>query len=111
VWRCILCAPGNGVCKCPRQGCVQVPVAMLCAGGVGWTSGDYVEYDLECDDEEWLAAFDAGQGRLDGLKLEKMLWKLDVACAEANERAFNSGPWLGLRALGSCWAAHSRLIT
>ncbi|MEW5317204.1 MAG: hypothetical protein WDW38_008525 [Sanguina aurantia] len=59
-------------------------------GGTGWSVEGYVEYDLEGDDEDWLAAFNAGTMRLTDDKLEKLLWRLEVANAEANDRVLSA---------------------
>lgn len=75
-----------------------------------------MDYDLDNDDEDWLVAYNArwagggGSGstasalstngaaslsspslQLSDHKLERILWRLDVSCAEANERAIASG--------------------
>lgn len=46
---------------------------------------EYVEYDLDNDDEDWLEKYNDGQNRLPGEKLEVMIWKLETACGEAND--------------------------
>ena len=66
---------------------------------------ELVEYDLDNEDEDWLAAFNGGQARLPAekcarfvgprracvglalrrvrLRFEAMLWRLELACADA----------------------------
>eukprot|EP00195_Chlamydomonas_chlamydogama_P006076 CAMPEP_0202910272 /NCGR_PEP_ID=MMETSP1392-20130828/51605_1 /ASSEMBLY_ACC=CAM_ASM_000868 /TAXON_ID=225041 /ORGANISM="Chlamydomonas chlamydogama, Strain SAG 11-48b" /LENGTH=482 /DNA_ID=CAMNT_0049600335 /DNA_START=92 /DNA_END=1536 /DNA_ORIENTATION=+ len=64
-------------------------------GGSGWQKDEYVEYDLDNEDEEWLQQFNgrpcSSSGQLAPLlsdvKFEKMMWKLEVCCAEATDRA------------------------
>lgn len=48
-------------------------------------SAEYVEYDLDEDDEDWLEKYNDGQNRLPAEKFELMLYKLEVAWAEAAE--------------------------
>ncbi|GLC38898.1 hypothetical protein PLESTB_000459500 [Pleodorina starrii] len=56
-------------------------------GGVGWARDDYCEYDLDNEDEDWLEAFNGGgANRLSEEKFEQMLWRLETANAEANQR-------------------------
>ncbi|KAG2498114.1 hypothetical protein HYH03_003872 [Edaphochlamys debaryana] len=56
-------------------------------GGIGWTPDVYCEYDLDGEDEDWLDAFNAGEAnRLSEEKFELMLWRLETANAEANQR-------------------------
>ncbi len=62
---------------------------------MGYQVDGYVEYDLDNDDEDWLEKYNQGQTRLQSVKLERMLWKLDVACGEATDRvltAAGAGP-------------------
>lgn len=47
---------------------------------------DIVEYDLDNEDEDWLEKYNDGQNRLPAEKLEVMIWKLELACGEANEQ-------------------------
>ncbi|GIL51503.1 hypothetical protein Vafri_7475 [Volvox africanus] len=59
-------------------------------GGVGWAREDYCEYDLDNDDEDWLEAFNEGAAnRLSEEKFELMLWRLETANAEANQRVMS----------------------
>lgn len=47
----------------------------------------YVEYDLDNEDEDWWAAYNSnGNVKLSAEKFEKMLFRLEVACSEANMR-------------------------
>jgi enhancer of polycomb-like protein len=45
-----------------------------------------VEYDLDNEDEDWLENYNDGSEVLSAEKFEEMLWKLELACAEANEK-------------------------
>lgn len=47
---------------------------------------EVVEYDLDNEDEDWLEKYNDGQNRLPAEKFEHMLWKLEVACGDANEK-------------------------
>lgn len=51
-------------------------------------SKDYVEYDLDDSDDEWLQKYNTGQTRLPAEKFEAMLFKLEVACSYATEKRF-----------------------
>lgn len=46
----------------------------------------YVEYDLDNEDEDWLENYNDGFEVLSVEKFEEMLWKLELACVEANEK-------------------------
>mmetsp|Transcript_12554 Transcript_12554/g.41388 ORF Transcript_12554/g.41388 Transcript_12554/m.41388 type:complete len:475 (+) Transcript_12554:175-1599(+) len=50
-------------------------------------SSDFVQYDLDNEDEDWLKSYNDGQNRLPPEKFELMLWRLETACEEATERA------------------------
>ncbi len=50
----------------------------------------YCEYDLDNEDEDWLSSYDGGPGRLPATKFERMLWRLELANAEATQRAFHA---------------------
>ena len=64
----------------------MTPPWLLFAGGVGYAQEDFVEYDLDNEDEKWLAAYNKGYNqRLSDLKFERMLWRLELAWAEAME--------------------------
>lgn len=59
-------------------------------GGIGFEDPTFVEYDLDSDDFTWLNSInDDGQERLSPEKLEMMLWKLDLANAEATDKVFS----------------------
>jgi hypothetical protein len=69
----------------------HVTLSRLCStGGVGLAKEDYVEYDLDNEDEDWLEAYNAGAAnRLSEEKFEQMLWRLETSNAEANQRVMN----------------------
>eukprot|EP00798_Chlamydomonas_sp_ICE-L_P017801 gene17801-24176_t len=59
-------------------------------GGTGWVTEDYVEYDMDEEDEDWLAVFNgrgSGCPALPDARFEKLLCKLELACSEATEKA------------------------
>jgi hypothetical protein len=111
---------GDVVCDC----------GVCCAGGSNFAVPDYVEYDLDNEDEDWLQAFnrtgasssskptgtgtaggatavpssavagaaggavcEGGEQRLSDVRLERMLWRLELAWAESVEA---SGTNLGV---------------
>lgn len=49
-----------------------------------------VEYDLDNEDEDWLERYNVGRSKLSDEKFECMLWKLELACAEATEAALTA---------------------
>ncbi len=55
---------------------------------------EFVQYDLDSDDEEWLEGFRSdtlpGDGRLPAETFELMLWKLEVVCRKETEEAFTA---------------------
>lgn len=51
---------------------------------------DPVEYDLDNEDEDWLRTYNLGRNKLHDLLFEKMLWKLELACAEATDNALTA---------------------
>jgi enhancer of polycomb-like protein len=57
-------------------------------GGCGYDDPTFVEYDLDSEDESWLAEFNRDQERLTADKFEAMLWKLDVGNADATDKVF-----------------------
>jgi hypothetical protein len=81
---------------------LQIPPPLPPPGGSGWAKDDYCEYDLDNEDEDWLDQYNRTAGSsascaspcptqlLSDVKFEKMLWKLDVACAEAMDRALTA---------------------
>ena len=71
-------------------------------GGTGYDDPTLVEYDLDTEDEGWLAEFNGEQERLAPEKFEGMLWRLDVANAEATDKVYafqgrsrDEETWLG----------------
>ncbi|PRW60332.1 enhancer of polycomb 1 isoform A [Chlorella sorokiniana] len=56
-------------------------------GGVGYDDPILVEYDLDSEDEAWLAAYNGSEPeRLSAEKFEMMLWRLEVTNAAATDR-------------------------
>jgi hypothetical protein len=51
---------------------------------------DPVEYDLDNEDEDWLAGYNLGRSKLNDLLFEKMLHRLELACAAATENALSA---------------------
>merc|ERR1719172_323009 len=55
---------------------------------------EFVDYDLDSDDEEWLEGFRSetlpGDGRLPEETFELMLWKHEVVCRNETEQAFTA---------------------
>ncbi|WIA18855.1 hypothetical protein OEZ85_003533 [Tetradesmus obliquus] len=49
-----------------------------------------VEYDLDNEDEDWLATYNLGRTRLNDVLFERMLWKLELECAAATEHALTA---------------------
>lgn len=58
-------------------------------GGKEYDDPTLVEYDVDSEDEKWLREFNGDQERLSLDKFEAMLWKLDVANAEATDKVFS----------------------
>lgn len=59
-------------------------------GGSGYRDPTFVEYDLDSEDFEWLTTVNIDvQERLSPEKFEMMLWKLDIANAEATDHVFS----------------------
>jgi hypothetical protein len=54
-----------------------------------------VEYDLDNEDEDWLRQYNLGRNKLNDLLFEKMLWKLELACAEATDSALTAAGAVG----------------
>ena len=59
---------------------------LLCAGGFGHKDDNFVEYDLDARDKEWLEKFNGGQDKLPARRFELLIWRLELINAEANER-------------------------
>lgn len=77
---------------------------------MGWARDDYVEYDLDNEDEDWLEAFNGGPpgstgvARLAEDKFEAMLYRLEVSNAEANQHLMgDSGAQGMLWGVGAVW--------
>ena len=49
-----------------------------------------MEYDLDRDDEAWLARFNGDQERMTHRRLEELLWKMDCANAEATNSVLSA---------------------
>lgn len=49
-----------------------------------------VEYDLDNEDEDWLKQYNIGRSKISDMLFEKMLWKLELACAEATDAALTA---------------------
>jgi len=75
------------------------------AGGVGYAQDDFVEYDLDSEDEKWLEAYNKGcDQRLCDMKFERMLWRLELAWAEAIEGTLTPAGelgWVGCESRGA----------
>lgn len=70
------------------------PSYILHAGVGGAREPDPVEYDLDNEDEDWLKQYNLGRNKLNDVLFEKMLWKLELACAEATDSALTAaGQW------------------
>ncbi|GMH45154.1 hypothetical protein BSKO_13111 [Bryopsis sp. KO-2023] len=59
-------------------------------GGTGFADNDFVEYDIDTEDEEWVENLNKGQPRLNEGKFERMLWKLELACSAATEKTLRA---------------------
>eukprot|EP00878_Enallax_costatus_P029951 GHUV01032524.1.p1 GENE.GHUV01032524.1~~GHUV01032524.1.p1 ORF type:complete len:257 (+),score=59.16 GHUV01032524.1:843-1613(+) len=69
----------------------NAPVTYLHGKGVGGNKEpDPVEYDLDNEDEDWLKTYNLGRSRLNDVLFEKMLYKLELACAEATDNALSA---------------------
>jgi hypothetical protein len=69
---------------------MRLIVHVACAGVGGAREPDPVEYDLDNEDEDWLRQYNLGRNKLNDLLFEKMLWKLELACAEATDSALTA---------------------
>ena len=56
-------------------------------GGIGYHDERFIEYDLDEEDAEWLDGLNRGQDRLPPRRMELLMWRLEVANAEATDRA------------------------
>ncbi len=70
-------------------------------GGTGYDDSTFVEYDLDVEDETWLKQFNGEQERLTEEKFEAMLWRLDMANADATDKCFS---FQGKRPSGAIFA-------
>lgn len=78
---------------------------IVCTGVGGAREPDPVEYDLDNEDEDWLKGYNLGRNKLSDQLFEKMLWKLELACAEATDSALTAAGagWMGgCREWGVC---------
>lgn len=48
-----------------------------------------MEYDLDNEDEDWLKHYNIGRSRLNDVLFEKMLYKLELACAKATDKVLS----------------------
>ncbi|KAL8267523.1 hypothetical protein R6Q59_004867 [Mikania micrantha] len=71
------------------------PASYLRARGARAEIGDFVEYDLDNDDENWLKEFNKERMALPAEKFETILFKLEVLDHKARERAGIITPTLG----------------
>lgn len=80
--------------KLGRPGCIFSILMATYTGGIGYLDERFIEYDLDPEDENWLEAFNRGQQRLPVRRFELLLWRLEVANADATDAA--------LAAAGEC---------
>lgn len=71
------------------------PASYLRARGARAEIGDFVEYDLDNEDEDWLQEFNKERLILPSEKLETIIFKLEVLDHKARERAGVITPTLG----------------
>ncbi|GAY56971.1 hypothetical protein CUMW_175870 [Citrus unshiu] len=71
------------------------PTSYLRARGARAELGDFVEYDLDNEDEDWLDEFNRDQKLLPPEKFETLMFKLEVLDHKARERAGLITPTLG----------------
>ncbi|XP_073125589.1 uncharacterized protein [Henckelia pumila] len=71
------------------------PTSYLRARGARAEIGEFVEYDLDNEDEDWLQDFNKERKTLAAEKLEIVIFKLDVLDRKARERAGIITPTLG----------------
>lgn len=67
---------------------VKIPATYIRReGGIESREAEVIDYDLDKEDVEWLNSFNGSSNKLSAEKFEKLLWKLEMACARALERA------------------------
>ncbi|KAL7124964.1 hypothetical protein ABFS83_14G084100 [Erythranthe nasuta] len=71
------------------------PTSYLRARGARAEIGEFVEYDLDNEDEDWLEEFNKERNTLAAEKLETIIFKLEVLDHKARERAGVITPTLG----------------
>ncbi|KAI3445515.1 hypothetical protein Pfo_002180 [Paulownia fortunei] len=71
------------------------PTSYLRARGARAEIGEFVEYDLDNEDEDWLQGFNKERKTLVAEKLETIIFKLEVLDHKARERAGVITPTLG----------------
>lgn len=71
------------------------PTSYIRARGARAELGEFIEYDLDIEDEEWLEEFNIDKKILTPEKLESLLFKLEVLDHKARERAGVITPTLG----------------
>ncbi|KAG8368972.1 hypothetical protein BUALT_Bualt15G0101800 [Buddleja alternifolia] len=71
------------------------PTSYLRARGVRAEFGEFVEYDLDNEDEDWLQEFNRGKKTLVAETLETIIFKLEVLDHKARERKGVINPTLG----------------
>ncbi|CAK9141048.1 unnamed protein product [Ilex paraguariensis] len=71
------------------------PTSYLRARGARAEIGEFVEYDLDNEDEDWLQEFNTERKMLTAEMLEAILFKLEVLDHKARERAGVIAPTLG----------------
>ena len=74
---------------------------------MGYLDERFVEYDLDSEDERWLDDFNMGQDRLPPRRLEYLLWRLELANAEATDRALSGAGALPHHAASTIVRGHS----
>jgi hypothetical protein len=73
-------------------------IVRYAAGCGGHKEPEPVEYDLDNEDEDWLATYNLGRTRISDVLFERMLWKLELECAAATEHALTAAGELALDA-------------
>ncbi|KAJ8751206.1 hypothetical protein K2173_016387 [Erythroxylum novogranatense] len=71
------------------------PTTYLRARGARAELGDFVEYDIDNEDEDWLVDFNNERKNLSPEKFEALMFKLEVLDHKARERAGVIAPTLG----------------